>query len=239
MNAGSSIFLIAVGAILRYALDWQPSVVDLRALGLILMLAGAATMVVSMIRASDLGRRHDAEHGAIGLTRPLWHIPSWSRIHRWRQHAPTATAARFRSFTPDSFTPDSFSAGSHGADSFGAGSYGADPPADFPAGRQNDWPDRYGYEREAPAEAEPRPGSGGWPAAAQWPDGPAWRDEPELDGPEWPPEAEQPDPPPWFGDPGAAGRAGTFPVRQSDGPEQPAESGESAQAGRPGWHAPR
>jgi Domain of unknown function (DUF6458) len=48
MTVGGSIFLIAVGAILRYAITDTISGVDLKTVGLILMLAGAAGLLIGL-----------------------------------------------------------------------------------------------------------------------------------------------------------------------------------------------
>ena len=48
MTVGGSIFLIAVGAILRYAVTDSISGVDLQTIGLILMLAGAAGLLIGL-----------------------------------------------------------------------------------------------------------------------------------------------------------------------------------------------
>jgi hypothetical protein len=61
MSIGASIFLIAVGAIVRYAFTFEIEGVDREALGLILMIAGAIGLALSilyMIMWSDR-RRHD------------------------------------------------------------------------------------------------------------------------------------------------------------------------------------
>jgi hypothetical protein len=61
MSIGASIFLIAVGAIVRYAFTFEIEGVDREALGLILMIAGAIGLAVSilyMLMSSDR-RRHD------------------------------------------------------------------------------------------------------------------------------------------------------------------------------------
>jgi hypothetical protein len=49
MSIASSIFLIAVGAILRYAVTFNVSGVDREAVGLILMIAGFAGLGISLI----------------------------------------------------------------------------------------------------------------------------------------------------------------------------------------------
>jgi hypothetical protein len=48
MYIGGSIFLIAVGAILRYATNFDVSGLDIDTVGLILMIAGAALLVISL-----------------------------------------------------------------------------------------------------------------------------------------------------------------------------------------------
>jgi hypothetical protein len=57
MSVGGSVFLIAAGAILRYAitdtLDW----VNLDVVGLVLMIAGAVGLVVSLIWLALASRR--------------------------------------------------------------------------------------------------------------------------------------------------------------------------------------
>jgi hypothetical protein len=49
MSIASSIFLIAVGAILRYAVTFNVSGVDREAVGLILMIAGFAGLGISLL----------------------------------------------------------------------------------------------------------------------------------------------------------------------------------------------
>ena len=49
VTIGGSIALIIVGAILRFGITWKPSHVDLQAIGLILMIAGAAGLVMSIV----------------------------------------------------------------------------------------------------------------------------------------------------------------------------------------------
>lgn len=48
MTIGSSIFLIAVGAILRYAVTASVSGIDLQVVGLILMIAGVIGLVIGL-----------------------------------------------------------------------------------------------------------------------------------------------------------------------------------------------
>ena len=49
MGLGTSIFLIAVGAILDFAVTWQVRGVDLRTVGLILMVVGAIGLILSLL----------------------------------------------------------------------------------------------------------------------------------------------------------------------------------------------
>jgi hypothetical protein len=49
MGVGTSILLVAVGAILKFAVNWQAKEVDLQAVGVILMLIGALGLVLSLI----------------------------------------------------------------------------------------------------------------------------------------------------------------------------------------------
>lgn len=57
MTVGTSIFLIVVGAILSYAITWELPVVDVAAVGVILMLAGAIGLVISVGWAFHPNRR--------------------------------------------------------------------------------------------------------------------------------------------------------------------------------------
>ena len=49
MGLGTSIFLIAAGAILDFAVNWQVRGVDIHAVGAILMVVGAIGVVLSLI----------------------------------------------------------------------------------------------------------------------------------------------------------------------------------------------
>jgi hypothetical protein len=48
MSVGFSLFLIAVGAILRYAVTWEPNGVNIETVGLILMIVGIVGLVISV-----------------------------------------------------------------------------------------------------------------------------------------------------------------------------------------------
>ena len=49
MGIGASVFLIAIGAILAFAVDLSVSGLDLSTIGVILMIAGAIGLVVTML----------------------------------------------------------------------------------------------------------------------------------------------------------------------------------------------
>lgn len=57
MYVGGSLILIAVGAVLRYAVADTIDTVDLPMLGAILMIVGAIGLVVSLIQTAMLRRR--------------------------------------------------------------------------------------------------------------------------------------------------------------------------------------
>ena len=48
MTVGFSLFLIAAGAILRYAVTWDPNGVNIETVGLILMIVGIVGLVISL-----------------------------------------------------------------------------------------------------------------------------------------------------------------------------------------------
>jgi Domain of unknown function (DUF6458) len=57
MTIGTSIFLIAVGAILKYAVTATVAGVDIQTVGVILMIAGALGLVIGLFLAvQDRGR---------------------------------------------------------------------------------------------------------------------------------------------------------------------------------------
>ena len=59
MGIGTSIFLLAVGAVLAFAVTASVSGISLTAVGVILMIAGAIGLAVALIARS---RRHDDTH---------------------------------------------------------------------------------------------------------------------------------------------------------------------------------
>ncbi len=48
MTIGGSIALIVIGAILKWGITWKPTNVNLQAIGVILMVAGAAGLIISI-----------------------------------------------------------------------------------------------------------------------------------------------------------------------------------------------
>jgi hypothetical protein len=58
MTIGSSIFLIAVGAILKFAVTATVAGIEIQTVGLILMIAGAIGLVIGLfLMTQDRGRR--------------------------------------------------------------------------------------------------------------------------------------------------------------------------------------
>jgi hypothetical protein len=49
VTIATAIFLIAIGAILRYALNVESDVIDIQTVGLILMIAGGAGLALSLL----------------------------------------------------------------------------------------------------------------------------------------------------------------------------------------------
>ena len=64
MSIGASIFLIAVGAIVRYAFTFEIEGVNREALGLILMIAGAVGLAVSILYMVMAERPREARAAA-------------------------------------------------------------------------------------------------------------------------------------------------------------------------------
>jgi len=63
MTIATAMFLIAAGAILRYAIEVDTDVIDLQTVGLILMICGGAGLALSLlyelVRSGDGGRSKD------------------------------------------------------------------------------------------------------------------------------------------------------------------------------------
>jgi hypothetical protein len=59
MEIGTSLFLIAVGAVLRFAVSVSTHGFNLHTIGVILMIVGAVGLVVSLLRTSIWASRRD------------------------------------------------------------------------------------------------------------------------------------------------------------------------------------
>ena len=59
MTLGTSLFLIAVGAILRFAVTTSVSGIDLQVVGLILMIVGVIGLAISLLYANIWSRPRD------------------------------------------------------------------------------------------------------------------------------------------------------------------------------------
>jgi Domain of unknown function (DUF6458) len=57
MTIGASIFLIAVGAILKYAVDVTVSGIEIQTIGLILMIAGVVGLIIGLFLLTQTQRR--------------------------------------------------------------------------------------------------------------------------------------------------------------------------------------
>ncbi|WP_307874374.1 hypothetical protein [Frankia nepalensis] len=79
MTIGSSIFLIVIGAILRYAVTWRIHGLNLPALGLILAIAGIITLVIRLAWLFNPG---------LGERRPPPDLPA--EFGRWPAGHPSA-----------------------------------------------------------------------------------------------------------------------------------------------------
>ena len=60
MTYGTSLFLIAVGAILRYAVTATVSGIDLQVVGLVLMIVGIVGLILSLLWFGLLSHRREA-----------------------------------------------------------------------------------------------------------------------------------------------------------------------------------
>ena len=62
MTIGGSIALIIVGAILKFAVSWQPNGIDLPLVGLILLIAGIVGLIISLALTISKNRRRGGTH---------------------------------------------------------------------------------------------------------------------------------------------------------------------------------
>ncbi len=74
MGIGVSIFLIAVGAILAFAVEWTVSGLDIDTVGVILMIVGIIGLVASLLfwsSFSPYGRRGGDDRGVVVRDREI------------------------------------------------------------------------------------------------------------------------------------------------------------------------
>jgi len=57
VKIGASLFVLAVGAILAFAVDWSPSGIDLVTVGIILMVVGGILFLLSLMILATRGSR--------------------------------------------------------------------------------------------------------------------------------------------------------------------------------------
>jgi hypothetical protein len=76
MTIGASIFLVAVGAILRYAVSDSIEGVDLAVVGLILMIAGAVGLLIGLWMTIAARRRYDAAYADPAYQDPAYRDPA-------------------------------------------------------------------------------------------------------------------------------------------------------------------
>ena len=71
MTIGASIFLIAVGAILKYAVDVTVSGIEIQTIGLILMIAGVVGLVIGLFLMTQTRNRPVAYDDRVVDDRPV------------------------------------------------------------------------------------------------------------------------------------------------------------------------
>jgi hypothetical protein len=73
VKIGASLFVIALGAILAFAVDWSPSGIDLETVGIILMIVGGVLFMLSLIiLATRANRGEPLEDGGIVEERRIY-----------------------------------------------------------------------------------------------------------------------------------------------------------------------
>ncbi len=68
MGIGAGIFLVALGAILTFAVDWKVAGLNLHAVGWVLMIAGVAGTILFFI---FWNRRRPTAHAVVGTERSV------------------------------------------------------------------------------------------------------------------------------------------------------------------------
>jgi hypothetical protein len=76
MTIGTSLFLVTVGAILRFAVSDSIKDVDLATIGLILMIAGAVGLVIGIWMTLAARRRYAATYADPAYTDPAYRDPA-------------------------------------------------------------------------------------------------------------------------------------------------------------------
>ena len=76
MTVGTSLFVLAAGAILRYAVSDSIKDVDLATIGLILMIAGAVGLVIGLWMALAARRRYAATYADAAHADPAYRDPA-------------------------------------------------------------------------------------------------------------------------------------------------------------------
>jgi len=73
MKIGASLFVIALGAILTFAVDWSPRGIDLDTVGVILMIVGGILFLISLaILTTRANRGAPLEPGGIVEERRIY-----------------------------------------------------------------------------------------------------------------------------------------------------------------------
>lgn len=67
MKIGASLFTIALGAILTFAVDWSPKGIDLVTVGVILMVVGGVLFLLSLIVLATRSSRGEPLEGQGGI----------------------------------------------------------------------------------------------------------------------------------------------------------------------------
>lgn len=63
MTIGAAILLIVIGAILKFATNWHLAHVNLDTVGIILMIAGVAGLILGFAQQAMAGRRGGRDYG--------------------------------------------------------------------------------------------------------------------------------------------------------------------------------
>lgn len=76
MRLGGSLFLIALGAVLKFAVKKHFSGVDVGTIGVILMIVGALGLVITVVWMSSRRRTDVIQHGPRGATGTTYVTPN-------------------------------------------------------------------------------------------------------------------------------------------------------------------